>query len=66
MTPLKSIRAYCLDCMGGNAAEVRRCPSEGCPLHPFRMGHNPNIKRELTPEQKDAVKARLASGRIAH
>ena len=66
MTPLRAIRAKCLDCMGGNAAEVRRCPSESCPLYPYRMGHNPNVQRELTAEQREAVKARLAAARIAH
>jgi len=42
MTPVQAIRAKCLDCMCGNAAEVRRCPCDGCTLYPFRMGHNPN------------------------
>ena len=40
-TPLKSIRAKCLDCMCGQMQEVRLCPSEDCPLYPYRMGHNP-------------------------
>ena len=41
MTPIKAIRAKCLDCMCGNAAEVRRCPCEDCSLFPYRMGHRP-------------------------
>lgn len=41
LTPLKAIRAKCLDCMCGNAAEVRRCPCEDCSLFPYRMGHRP-------------------------
>lgn len=41
LTPLRAIRAYCLDCMCGNAAEVRRCHLVKCPLNRFRMGHNP-------------------------
>lgn len=40
-SPLKSIRAKCLDCNLGNAAEVRNCHIETCPLHPYRMGHYP-------------------------
>ena len=44
LTPLKAIRAYCLDCCLESAKEVKLCPAEGCPLHPFRMGHNPNRK----------------------
>lgn len=43
-TPLKAIRAKCLDCVCGQLAEVRLCPSENCPLWPYRMGHNPNRK----------------------
>jgi len=44
LSPLKSIRAKCTDCMCGQLAEVRLCPSENCPLWPYRMGHNPNRK----------------------
>lgn len=35
----KAIRAKCLDCCCGNAAEVRRCSIESCPLFPFKSGH---------------------------
>lgn len=42
MTPLKAIRAKCLDCRCGNSAEVRRCPCSGCSLYVFRLGKNPN------------------------
>lgn len=44
LSPLKSIRAKCLDCMCDQPQEVRLCPSENCPLWPYRMGHNPNRK----------------------
>lgn len=33
-----AIRLFCLECMGGLRAEVRRCEVKGCFLHPFRMG----------------------------
>ncbi len=56
MTPLKSIRAKCLDCCCGNMAEVNRCPAENCALHPYRFGRNPNIKRECTAAQLEALK----------
>jgi len=36
LTPLKAIRAKCLDCSGGSAQEVRKCPVKTCPLWPFR------------------------------
>lgn len=41
MTPLKSIRAYCLECCRGALSEVKLCPSLKCPLWPFRSDHNP-------------------------
>ena len=34
----KAIRLKCIDCCCGNMAEVRRCPSEQCPLWRYRMG----------------------------
>ncbi len=43
-TPIKAIRAKCLDCMCDSAQEVRLCPCQDCPLYPYRMGHNPNRK----------------------
>ena len=65
LTPLRSIRAHCVECAGGNVAEVRRCPVERCALYQYRLGHNPAAKRELTEEQREAVKSRLSSARIA-
>ena len=41
MTPIKAIRAKCLDC-AGNRKDVRNCICPECPLYPFRLGHNPN------------------------
>jgi len=40
-SPIKAIRAKCLDCCGGSEAEVRKCTAIGCPLWPFRMGRSP-------------------------
>ena len=34
----KVIRLKCIDCCGGNTAEVRKCPVINCPLWRFRMG----------------------------
>lgn len=34
----KAIRLKCIDCCGGNTAEVRKCPATHCPLWRFRMG----------------------------
>ena len=45
MTPMKAIRAKCLDCCCGQMNEVRLCPCKGCPLWAYRMGHRP--KKEV-------------------
>ena len=41
LTPIKAIRAKCLDCSYGQAQEVRLCPLKKCPLYPYRMGRRP-------------------------
>ena len=56
----KAIRAYCLDCCGGSANEVKLCPAKGCLLWDFRFGKNPNKpKREFTEEQRQASAERM-------
>lgn len=52
LTPIKAIRAKCLDCCCGQYKEVELCPCADCPLYPYRFGKNPNIK--LTDEQRAA------------
>lgn len=47
-TAIKSIRLFCLDCTCGQASLIRDCPDGCCALHPFRMGHNPNISHKPT------------------
>jgi len=53
MSPLKAIRARCLDCCCGSTYEVNRCPAQRCPSWPFRHGHNPwvgeNMRRSHRP-----------------
>lgn len=44
LTPMKAIRAKCLDCMCGQGNEVRLRPVTDCSLYPYRMGHNPSRK----------------------
>jgi len=48
----KAIRLKCIDCCGGNMAEVRRCPAENCPLWRYRMGKEEND--ELKPVRKNS------------
>lgn len=55
-SPAKAIRAYCLSCCCESSLEVKLCPAEECPLHPFRMGKNPFRKtHELTEEHKQKL-----------
>lgn len=44
LSPLKAIRAKCLDCMVYQPKEVRLCDAVDCSLHSFRFGKNPNRK----------------------
>jgi hypothetical protein len=39
--PIEVMRLFCVQCMGGNRAEVRRCTAPGCALFPYRLGTNP-------------------------
>jgi hypothetical protein len=63
-SPVKAIRAKCLDCSGDSAKEVKLCTVETCPLHPFRFGKNPFHKgRKLTEQEKRERVERLAKWR---
>ena len=59
LTPIKAIRAKCMDCMCDSHVEIKLCPITDCSLYPYRFGTNPNIKREYTEEQKQAMTAHL-------
>ena len=50
LTPLKAIRAKCLDCCCGNKKEVRECTLEKCTLHPYRMGKRPKLDEQVDEE----------------
>jgi len=41
MSPLKAIRKFCVECMGGSAQGVTACTSPKCNLFSFRSGHRP-------------------------
>ena len=66
MTPMKAIRAKCLDCSCGSATEVRLCPRTICGLYQYRFGKRPTTNtRQATPAQLAALdKARIARARI--
>lgn len=56
---LKAIRLKCLDCMGGQEGEIRRCATLDCGLWPWRCG---NLKR--TKRWSNEVIAEIESGVI--
>lgn len=65
-SPMRAIRAKCLNCVCGSAKEVQRCHLTRCALWPFRLGRNPfRQKRVLTDEQKAAGAERLKQAREA-
>lgn len=51
-SPLKTIRAFCVFCVGGHRNEVATCDGDSkipgfmsCPFHPFRLGRGrPAVK----------------------
>lgn len=40
-TPMRAIRAKCLECSNNSANEVKICPIKNCPLFPYRFGKRP-------------------------
>jgi hypothetical protein len=64
MSPLKALRARCIDCCADQPSEVRLCTAVTCPSWPFRMGANP-WRKEASDAQREARRkagARLARG----
>ena len=49
LTPIKAIRAKCLDCCAGSYKEVTLCKVHNCSLYPYRFGKRPNMGM-VTPE----------------
>ncbi len=54
LTPMKAIRAKCLDCSCGQVKEVRECPVTTCALWPYRMGRRP-----IKPIKTDSTSTKL-------
>ena len=50
LTPGRTIRAYCLHCVGGNPQDVKACDATDpkyhvCPFHSYRLGRGrPSVK----------------------
>lgn len=63
-SPVKAISAFCIECCGGSANEVKLCTAPKCALYPFQFGKNPyREKREYTDEERQAMRERLAKAR---
>ena len=58
-SPLKAIRANCIDCMGGHARLVSSCELVGCPLWPYRMGKNPFRTRKVSEEERERLRSQM-------
>ena len=43
LTPIKAIRAKCLDCCAEQRKEVHLCHLTDCSLHPYRLGRRPTF-----------------------
>lgn len=52
LTPMKAIRAKCLDCCNGQHKEIRLCTVKKCPLYEYRHGHRPKGE-EVTIETEE-------------
>ena len=51
-TPIKAIRAKCLDCTCQQPKEVRLCVITRCALWPYRMGRRPRwAASEVLPDK---------------
>jgi hypothetical protein len=48
LTPVKAIRAHCLECSGHVPSEVRLCQLSNCKLWPYRMGKRPKRLQTAT------------------
>ena len=48
LSPLRTVRKYCLWCCNDQGNEVKLCPVESCALYPYRRGRGPDVKPALT------------------
>ena len=53
-TPLKAIKAKCLDCSGDVAENVKFCPISTCPLFLYRFGAEPTTEVVTSVKRKTA------------
>lgn len=49
LTPIRAMRAKCLDCSAGSKHEVTHCPVTCCALWPYRLGKRPKKEMACMP-----------------
>ena len=63
--PVKAIREFCIDCMGGKGNGqnishlIKECSATDCALYDYRLGKNPHRSQNLTEAQKEERAKRL-------
>ena len=65
LTPMKAIRAKCLDCTGNQSKEVRLCTCLSCPLWGYRMGVRPDHPRALEAN-KEVEREKLRGSHVIY
>jgi len=72
LTHLKRIKAHCITCVPEqNIQSVRKCTGKvlnpephDCPLHPYRLGHNPKSKGKGNPGNLILCKKSVETGQF--
>ena len=54
LTPLKAIRAKCIDCSAGSYKEIAECPIYDCPLYCYRFGKRPAKSQTQNSERSNS------------
>ncbi|MCG2688704.1 hypothetical protein L6250_03690 [Candidatus Parcubacteria bacterium] len=54
VSPLKAIRAHCLECLGFDASGVKDCRGEKCLFYKFRLGKNETGKKNPSQDTDDS------------
>ena len=66
LNPARAIRHFCGECYGwcdNWQREVRDCPTQDCPLYPFRFGRDPGHKQDLSDDERERRRERLRLAR---
>jgi len=50
-TNTKTLRAFCLHCMGGNRELVEECPNKLCVVYSYRLGETKTFSEEISKEK---------------